>query len=52
MKAKFGNGRCRLFFRYRLSDRVLIFALMNDAQRLRTDGRSTDAYSVFARMLD
>ncbi|HEY0038760.1 MAG TPA: type II toxin-antitoxin system YhaV family toxin [Longimicrobium sp.] len=50
-RAKFGNGRYRLFFRYRLSDRVLIFAWVNDQETLRTYGSSTDAYAVFARML-
>lgn len=51
-RAKFGNGRYRLFFRYRLSDRVLVFAWVNDERNLRTYGSSTDAYAVFARMLD
>lgn len=51
-RAKFGNGRYRLFFRYRLSDRVLVFAWVNDRDTLRTYGSSTDAYTVFARMLD
>ncbi len=51
-RAKFGNGRYRLFFRYRLSDRVLIFAWVNDQETLRTYGSSTDAYAVFARMLE
>ena len=51
-RAKFGNGRYRLFFRYRLSDHVLIFAWVNDQETLRTYGSSTDAYAVFARMLD
>lgn len=51
-RAKFGNGRYRLFFRFRLSDRVLLFAWVNDQETLRTYGSSTDAYAVFARMLD
>lgn len=51
-RAKFGNGRYRLFFRYRLTDRVLVFAWVNDEKSLRTYGSSTDAYVVFARMLD
>jgi toxin YhaV len=51
-RAKFGNGRYRLFFRYRLSDRILVFAWVNDERSLRTYGSSTDAYAVFARMLD
>lgn len=51
-RAKFGNGRYRLFFRYRQSDRVLVFAWVNDQESLRTYGSATDAYAVFARMLD
>lgn len=51
-RAKFGNGRYRLFFRYRLSDRIHVFAWVNDQETLRTYGSSTDAYAVFARMLD
>lgn len=51
-RAKFGNGRYRLFFRYRASDRVLLFAWVNDRDTLRTYGSSRDAYAVFARMLD
>jgi len=51
-RAKFGNGRYRLFFRYHSGERVLIFAWVNDRDSLRTYGSSTDAYAVFARMLD
>ncbi|HEX8393132.1 MAG TPA: type II toxin-antitoxin system YhaV family toxin [Longimicrobium sp.] len=51
-RARFGNGRYRLFFRYRLADRVLIFAWVNDERSPRTYGSSTDAYRVFAQKLD
>jgi toxin YhaV len=51
-RAKFGNGRYRLFFRYRLRERILVFAWVNDERTLRTYGSSTDAYATFARMLD
>ena len=51
-RAKFGNGRYRLFFRYRASDKVLLFAWVNDERTLRTYGKSTDAYATFAAMLD
>lgn len=51
-RAEFGNGRYRLFFRYRLAGRILIFAWVNDQETLRTYRSSTDAYAVFARMLD
>jgi len=51
-RAKFGNGRYRLFFRFRTSEKVLIFAWVNDENSLRTYGSSTDAYVTFAGMLD
>jgi toxin YhaV len=51
-RAKFGNGRYRLFFRYRTSDRILLFAWVNDERSLRTYGSATDAYATFRRMLD
>ncbi|SIQ49100.1 toxin YhaV [Rhizobium sp. RU33A] len=46
-RAKFGNGRFRLFFRYNSTARVLVFAWVNDADTLRSD-----AYAVFRAMLD
>ncbi|MCG7349821.1 type II toxin-antitoxin system YhaV family toxin [Sphingomonas sp. ACRSK] len=51
-RAKFGNGRFRLFFRYDSRSQVLIFAWVNDATTLRTYGSRTDAYAVFKGMLD
>lgn len=51
-RARFGNGRFRLFFRYRSDARIIVFAWVNDEETLRTYGSSTDAYSVFARMLN
>jgi toxin YhaV len=51
-RAKFGNGRFRLFFRYNSSAKVIIFAWMNDENTLRTYGSKTDAYRVFRSMLD
>lgn len=50
-RAKFGNGRFRLFFRYAKSGRIIIFAWVNDANTLREYGSKTDAYAVFASML-
>lgn len=50
-RARFGNGRFRLFFRYRSDVRIIVFAWVNDEETLRTYGSSTDAYAVFARML-
>ena len=51
-RAKTGNGRYRLFFRFHSTFRVIIFAWLNDEESLRTYGSSTDAYAVFAGMLD
>ena len=51
-RAKFGNGRFRLFFRYNLSAKVLVFAWVNDADSLRTYGSRSDAYAVFRAMLE
>jgi toxin YhaV len=51
LRAKCGNGRFRLFFRYRTDARLLVFAWVNDQNSLRTYGSRTDAYAVFRRML-
>ena len=51
-RAKFGNGRFRLFFRYDSRSKVIIFAWVNDESTLRTYGSKTDAYAVFKGMLD
>lgn len=51
LRAKFGNGRYRLFFRYRRDVALIVFAWVNDAETLRTYGSTTDAYAVFGRML-
>lgn len=51
-RAKFGNGRFRLFFRYHSEARIIVYAWMNDEGSLRTYGARTDAYAVFRRMLD
>lgn len=48
---KFGGGRFRVFFRYDLRARIIIYAWVNDANSLRTYGAKTDAYAVFAAML-
>ncbi|MGP2494382.1 type II toxin-antitoxin system YhaV family toxin [Mesorhizobium sp. PUT5] len=50
-RAKFGNGRFRLFFRYDSAAKVIIFAWVNDEKTLRTYGAKTDAYKVFKAML-
>ena len=51
-RAKFGGGRFRLFFRFRTDVRIILYVWVNDAETLRTYGSRTDAYAVFARMLD
>lgn len=51
-RVKFGGGRFRLFFRYSSSAKIIIFAWVNDRDTLRTYGAKTDAYAVFAGMLD
>ena len=51
-RAKFGNGRFRLFFRFSTQAKIIIFAWVNDETTLRTYGAKTDAYKVFKSMLD
>lgn len=51
-RGKTGNGRYRLFYRYQTSARIIVYAWVNDEQTLRTRGSSSDAYAVFARMLN
>ncbi|PYB76892.1 MULTISPECIES: type II toxin-antitoxin system YhaV family toxin [Rhizobium] len=51
-RAKFGNGRFRLFFRYSSTAKVIVFAWVNDAETLRSYGARNDAYAVFRAMLD
>jgi toxin YhaV len=51
-RAKFGNGRFRLFFRYDSRSKVIIFVWVNDETTLRTYGSKSDAYAVFKGMLD
>ena len=51
LREKCGNGRFRLFFRYRSDAGLLVFAWVNDQETLGTYGSKTDAYAVFRRML-
>ena len=51
-RAKFGNGRYRLFFQFSSRAKVIIYAWINDAETLRTYGGKRDAYAVFKAMLD
>ncbi len=50
-RAKFGQGRYRLFFRFSTKEKIIILAWMNDEDTLRTYGSKNDAYAVFAKML-
>jgi toxin YhaV len=50
-RAKFGNGRFRLFFRYSSTAKAIVYAWVNDQESLRAYGRRTDAYNVFRKML-
>ncbi|SHI38911.1 toxin YhaV [Aureimonas altamirensis DSM 21988] len=51
-RAKFANGRFRLFFRYDTTAKIVIFAWVNDETTLRTYDAKTDAYRVFKGMLE
>lgn len=51
-RAKFGNGRYRLFYQFSSTARVIIYAWVNDDRSLRTYGAKSDAYAVFKSMLD
>jgi toxin YhaV len=41
-----------LFFRYRESAKVIVYAWVNDESTKRAYGSQTDAYRVFAKMLN
>ncbi len=51
-RAKFGNGRYRLFYQYNSTAKIIIYAWVNDAETLRAYGSKTDAYAVFRALLD
>jgi toxin YhaV len=51
-RAKFGNGRYRLFYQFNSTAKVIIYAWVNDEGTLRTYGAKRDAYAVFKAMLD
>lgn len=50
-RAKFGNGRYRLFYQFSSQAKVIIYAWVNDETTLRTYGGKYDAYAVFKAML-
>ncbi|RJT44268.1 type II toxin-antitoxin system YhaV family toxin [Rahnella woolbedingensis] len=49
-RAKFFQ-QYRLFFRYNLKSRIIIYAWVNDDKELRAYESKTDAYRVFSKML-
>ena len=51
-RAKFGNGRYRLFYQFNSRAKVIIYVWVNHGQTLRTYGSKRDAYAVFKAMLE
>ena len=49
-RAKFA-GRFRLFFRFDLRSKIIVYAWVNDRGTLRAAGTRSDPYGVFSRML-
>jgi toxin YhaV len=49
---KFGSGRFRLFFRFDSKSKVIILTWVNDENTKRTYGSKSDAYAIFASMLN
>lgn len=49
-RAKFFQ-QYRLFFRYHLASKVIVYAWVNDEENKRAYESKTDAYNVFAKML-
>lgn len=50
-RAKFGNNRFRLFFRYDGPKKVIIYAWVNNENTLRKEGDKNDPYAIFAKGL-
>lgn len=50
LRAKFYQ-QYRLFFRYHLESKVIVFAWVNDEKNKRAYGSADDAYKTFRRML-
>lgn len=50
-RAKFFQ-QYRLFFRYHLESKIIVYAWVNDENSKRAYGSNTDAYLVFKKMLD
>ena len=50
-RAKFFQ-QYRLFFRYHLGSKIIVYAWVNDENNKRAYGSKTDAYKVFEKMLN
>ena len=50
-RAKF-HSRFRLFFRYRSTEKIIVYAWVNTDSGLRKAGDKNDPYAVFRRMLE
>jgi toxin YhaV len=50
-RAKFGQNRFRLFFRYDSSAKVIIFVWVNNENTLRKEGDKNDPYAIFEKSL-
>ena len=50
-RAKFLRNRMRLFFRFDMASKVIVYAWVNDENTLRKEDASTDPYAVFRAML-
>lgn len=50
-RAKFGQNRFRLFFRYDGQHKVIIYAWINDDKTLRKEGDKNDPYAIFSKCL-
>jgi toxin YhaV len=50
-RAKFGQNRFRLFFRYDGPKKVIIYAWVNNENTLRKEGEKNDPYAIFAKGL-
>ena len=50
-RAKFGNGRFRLFFRFDSTAKIIVYAWVNDERTLRQYGSRSDAYATFRKLL-
>ena len=50
-RAKFGKNRFRLFFRYDSTNKIIIYAWVNNENTLRKEGDKNEPYAIFAKGL-